>query len=88
MKAAVTKEQLKMSTDNFLCAIYVLLVLFAKAEGTKTACCEDIKDLLENKTTAYKTVCLGTNSRLSKMKSRNTASLTKCYALPNHFQHQ
>ena len=71
MKAAVTKEQLKMSTDIFSCAIYVLLVLFAKAEGTKTACCEDINDLLENKTTAYRTVCLGTDSRLSSNCCRN-----------------
>ena len=71
MKAAVTKEQLKMATDIFSCAIYVFLVLFAEAEGTKTACCEDIKDLLENKTTAYRTVCLGKDGRLSSNCCRN-----------------
>lgn len=51
--------------------IYVFLVLFAKAEDTKPACCEDIKDLLENKTTAYRTVCLGADSRLSSNCCKN-----------------
>ena len=46
--------------------IFLAFVVFtAEVKGTKTACCEDIKVLLKNKTIAYQTVCSPVDSRLS-----------------------
>ena len=50
---------------------FAFFVFTAKVKGTKTACCEDMKALLKNKTIAYQTVCLSADSRLSSNCCRN-----------------
>ena len=53
----------------FAIIFVVVLVLLAnegKALEAESICCEEIESLLENKTTAYQTVCLGAENRLPR----------------------
>ncbi|CAB4019949.1 Hypothetical predicted protein [Paramuricea clavata] len=58
----------------FALTFFAVFVLFANEGKTLNAegiCCEEIESLLKNKTTAYQTVCLGRESRLSRNCCRN-----------------
>ena len=50
--------------------IFVVVLVFLANEGkalkAESICCEEIESLLENKTTAYQTVCLGAENRLPR----------------------
>ena len=52
-------------------ALFALFANEGKALQAESICCEEIESLLENKTTAYQTVCLGPDSRLSSNCCRN-----------------
>jgi hypothetical protein len=52
-------------------AVFVLLANEGKALNAEGICCEEIESLLKNKTTAYQTVCLGRESRLSRNCCKN-----------------
>ena len=58
----------RLSLKKMFAIIFVVvLVLFAnqgKALEAESICCEEIESLLENKTMAYQTVCLGAKNRL------------------------
>ena len=59
-----------------------VLLLFAnggKALQAESICCEEIESLLENKTTAYQTVCLGPENRLPSNCCRNIETDIKKY---------
>ena len=63
-----------ISSRMFAIIFFALFVLFAnegKALKAESICCEEIESLLNNKTTAYQTVCLGRESRLSRNCCRN-----------------
>ena len=52
-------------------AVFALFANEGKALEAESICCEEIEALLKNKTTAYQTVCLGPDSRLSSNCCRN-----------------
>ncbi len=52
-------------------AVFALFANESKALEAESICCEEIEALLKNKTTAYQTVCLGPDSRLSSNCCRN-----------------
>ena len=45
-------------------AVFVLFSNEGKALQAESICCEEIESLLQNKTTAYQTVCLGPKTEL------------------------
>ena len=55
--------------------VFVAILLHFANEGkaleAESICCEEIESLLENKTKAYQTVCLGPESRLPNSCCRN-----------------
>ena len=68
----------RLSLKKMFAIIFVVvLVLFAnqgKALEAESICCEEIESLLENKTTAYQTVCLGAENRLPSYCCRDIES--------------
>ena len=52
-------------------AVFALFANEGKALQAESICCEEIEALLKNKTTAYQTVCLGPERRLSSNCCRN-----------------
>ena len=52
-------------------AVSMLFANEGKALQAESICCEEIEALLKNKTTAYQTVCLRPDSRLSSNCCRN-----------------
>ena len=66
----------------FLAIFVAFFVLFAnegKALQAESICCEEIESLLENKTTAYQTVCLGAENRLPRNCCRDIETDIKKY---------
>ena len=60
-------------------AIFVLFANGGKALQAESTCCEEMESLLKNKTTAYRTKCLGPESELSCTCWRNIKSEIETY---------
>ena len=60
-------------------AVFVLFSNEGEALQAERICCEEIESLLQNKTNAYKTVCLGPKSELSSNCCRNIETEVEKY---------